>query len=405
MTASKTGYAKAFATTIEKIAPLATEPVSLQDCVGRVTAENVYSKVDAPSADSSLKDGYAINASHILDGQADQPVRLPLLGSSAAGQDIVTPIPAGTAMRILTGARIPSGADTVVAEEFVQVTGKDILLTPPIKKGQDILPKGNDIKTGDQIVKKGRLLTPGMIGYLTTGGCRQIKAYKQPKVAIIATGDEILLPGSPLTPGKLYASNILTVNGWCRHFGMTTSLEISKDNQTDLENCLQHAQQHHDAVITSGGAWTGDKDLTARTLGHLGWEKCFHRIRLGPGKAVGFGLLNQTPVFILPGGPPSNLVTFLTLALPGLLKLAGFKKPGLPQIPARLSQTVKSQEDWTHAEFGTLEKTESEFLFHPIPRRGSRLKSIATAQGLLLIPEGASTMKKDDAVLVYDLRL
>lgn len=405
MTKTETGYIQALDTILDTISPLGTRTIRLQDGVGSIAAEDVISKADAPSADASLMDGYAFDASCLPGGNDARTVRLAISGKAAAGQDKVGPLPAGAAMRVLTGARIPAGANTVVAEEDVQVAGNEILLPGPVGQGQHILDKGRDIRTGALIIKKGETLTPGLIGYLTTGGCREVRVYQRPRVAIIATGDELLLPGAPLTPGKLYASNMLALNSWCRHFGMAVSLEIAGDNRADIENHLQTAVNAHDVVLTSGGAWTGDRDLTAKCLSGLGWKKCFHRLRLGPGKAAGFGLLHQKPVFILPGGPPSNLVGFLTLALPGLMKLCGFKTPGLPRIPARTARAVQSRHDWTHAEFGQLETTAAGMVFHPILKKGSRLKSIAEAQALLLIPEGVSQIDKKEAVMAYDLRI
>ncbi len=405
MTKTKIGYSDAYKTTIETIEAMGTESLLLSECVGHIAAENVTAKVNSPSADTSLKDGYALQAVSILKASAENPIVLNLFGNAAAGQDVVQPIKPGNTTRILTGAKIPEGSDTVVAEEFVSALGNKIRIAVPTIQGKNILPEGTDTRIGEELLKKGEILTPGIIGRLASGGCSKVSVFKKPKVAIIATGDEVLLPGQPLSRGKLYASNMLTLNSWCHHFGMTTTLDIVKDNQVDLEHCLQNAVETHDAIITSGGAWTGDKDLVARSFESLGWEKHYHRVRLGPGKAAGFGLLTQKPVFILPGGPPSNLVAFLMLALPGLLKLSGYQLPELPKIKVRLKQPIRSQNGWAHAEFGRLENSDSGMIFDPIGKSGSRLKSMADADALLLIPEGKSQLNKDESVFVYDLRI
>ncbi len=405
MTKTKIGYLGAFKLTTETIKPLETKALLLSECVGYIAAENIAAKVNAPSANSSMKDGYALKASSIAKASVDNPIELNLSGSATAGQDIVTPILPGNTARILTGAKIPEGSDTVVAEEFASASENHIKITLPTELGKNILPEGSDTHIGENLLKKGEILTPGIIGRLASGGCSKICVYRKPKIAIIATGDEILLPGQPLSPGKLYASNMLTLNSWCNNFGMVTTLNISKDNKADLESCLKNAVETHDAVITSGGAWTGDKDLVEQTLSSLGWKKFYHRVRLGPGKAAGFGLLNQKPVFILPGGPPSNLIAFLTLALPGLFKLAGNTVLELPKIQVRLKQSIRSQKDWTHAEFGRLENSDSGILFNPIGKSISRLKSMADADALLLIPEGVSKINKGEPAFVYDLKV
>jgi len=151
--------------------------------------------------------------------------------------------------------------------------------------------------------------------------------------------------------------------------------------------------------VTSGGAWTSDRDLLAKVLADLGWEKIYHRVRLGPGKAVGFGVLKGKPVFILPGGPPSNLMAFLLLALPGLARLSGTAPPPLRKIGAILKTTVSGQIDWTQAIFGIFEKGPEGLRFNPKKNR-SRLKGMGTADGVLLIPEGETRIEGGEKITV-----
>jgi molybdopterin molybdotransferase len=301
---------------------------------------------------------------------------------------------------VLTGAPIPVDADTVVAEEFVHVAEGQLTITQPAIPGRNILSRGSDMKVGDALIGVGDQLTPGCIGLLAAGGHASVPVVSKPHVALIATGDEVLLPGEDLSAGKLYASNLLTLNAWCRRFGFKTAMDVVKDEPDELRAKISRAARAHDAIITSGGAWTGDKDLVERVLDDLGWEKAFHRVRLGPGKAAGFGLLNETPVFLLPGGPPSNLVAFLVLTLPGLMKLTGFPDLGLPRISAALDTPVTGQVDWTQAIFGKFRPDSNGLVFVPDSRRGSRLKSMAWAQGLLLIPEGTTRFDEGEVVEV-----
>lgn len=403
MTLFEIGYNQAYQMVCDEIQPLDAESLPIQDSVGKISAQNVTSRVNAPSSPTSLMDGYAFSSRDLPpDGSA---AKLILSGSAAAGQGDEPQMKSGSAVRVLTGARIPKGVDTVIAEEDVQVDELHVLIKQPVVKGGHILIKGKDIETGDLIINKNERLTPGKIGLLTTGGCSELSVFKKPHVAVIATGDEITLPGRSLNPGALYASNMLTVSSWCRHYNMETHLSTCRDDQTVLEKRLLESVEQFDAVITSGGAWTGDRDLTARCLSNLGWRQCFHRIRLGPGKAAGFGFLKDKPVFILPGGPPSNLTAFLTLALPGLKKLGGWMDLNLPVVPARVSQFIKSHPDWTHSVFGTFEMSNTQTLFYPISKKTSRLKSMATAQGLLLIKEGKSGVEPDEHAWVFDLRI
>jgi len=397
------GFAWALRETLAHILPGEKVKLPASACEGHVSAEKLYSRVDSPSTNTSLKDGYALRAADGERASGDSPQPLLVAGSAAAGQMESGILQPGTAWRILTGARLPEGADTVVAEEFVTRTGDFLTLDRFTEKGRNILSRGSDAAAGELLLDAGRRLTPGRIGLLVAGGHHQVTVYRKPAVALMATGDEILLPGEPLASGKLYASNLMTLNGWCRHFGFTTTLGVSGDRASQLKERFRKALETNDALVTSGGAWTGDKDLVAKVLDDLGWQKVYHRVRLGPGKAVGFGLLNGKPVFILPGGPPSNLVAFLQLALPGLQQLGGCRAPGLAEVPAVLKETVSGQSDWTQVLFGTLKHGGQTLAFQPDGRPASRLKSMADAEALLLIPEGVDAFSANQTVTIQTL--
>jgi len=397
------GFARALRETLAHILPGEKVRLSASDCEGHVSAEKLYSRVDSPSTNTSLKDGYALRAAggKLAPGASPQP--LPVTGSIAAGQKERGILKMGTAWRILTGARLPDGADTVVAEEFVTRKGDFLTFDRFTEKGRNILPRGSDVARGELLLDAGRRLTPGRIGLLVAGGHHHVTVFRKPAVALMATGDEVLLPGEPPASGKLYASNLMTLNGWCRHFGFATTLGVSGDRASQLRERFRKALETNDALVTSGGAWTGDKDLVARVLEDLGWQKVYHRVRLGPGKGVGFGLLNGKPVFILPGGPPSNLVAFLQLALPGLQKLGGCRAPGLAEIPAILEKPVSGRSDWTQVLFGTLKHGGQTLEFQPDGRPASRLKSMADAEALLLIPEGVTAFSANQHVTIQTL--
>ena len=398
------GFREAHQKTMACIRPLPCTRYRISDCEGYVAAEDLIARADSPSVSTSLKDGYAIRAEDIALAADGHPVALRVIGSVAAGHAAVDAVAPGTAVRVLTGAPLPAQADTIVAEEFTRLSDGHIRVTTPTAKGRNILLKGSDTTFGAVLLRSGQMMTPGRIGLLAAGGYQHLRVFPKPCIAIIATGDEILLPGQPLEDGKLYASNMLTLNGWCRHFGFQTIMDVVGDDAPALRERLSRAISEQDAVVTSGGAWSGDRDLMARVLEELGWQKIYHRVRLGPGKAVGFGLLAGKPVFILPGGPPSNLVAFLELALPALLGLCGHRDAGLRQITARLAEPVAGQVEWTQAIFGSLQNSEDGFRFQPHGRPGSRLQSMAEAQGLLLIPEGVAAFEAQANVRVQLLR-
>jgi len=382
------GYQEALQIALTNIEPLGREIIPLAQSEGRVIAMDLEARVNSPSVDASLKDGYALRSSEITRARPDNSISLKLLGTAAAGLPCNLVVSQGTAVRVLTGAKIPDGADAVLAEEFAYVEDDTVIVTNYAEPGRNILPAGSDIALNECCAKKGDRLTPGIVGIIAASGYSEIPVFVRPRVAIISTGDEVVAPGRPLPEGKLYASNLATLNAWCCRCGILADLVMVGDTQQVILNRLQDAIENHDAVLTSGGAWTGDRDFVVQMLEVLGWKQFFHRIRIGPGKAVGFGLLHGKPVFVLPGGPPSNLLAFLQIALPGLLKLGGFKALKLPSMKVELTETVVVRDiDWTQFIFGCFEDGGHHTHFRPMKLK-SRLQSMARADGVISVPEG-----------------
>jgi molybdopterin molybdotransferase len=398
------GLEKALSITLDHTKPLAVERIELAESTDHVAASDLYALVDAPSMDSSLKDGYAVVSHEVADATPEMPVRLKLAGLLAPGGKKDIYLKLGTTVRVLTGARIPTGADAVVSEEFVKPEGDDILVMNFAEPGRNILRRGSDVEFRKCIIKHGQQISPGIIGLIAAAGHSMVPVFKNPAVAIVGTGDEIVAPGEPLAEGKLYASNITTINAWCKRYGMKTYMTIVHDDFETLTSTLKTISADVDAVITSGGAWTGDRDMVAQVFEGLGWQQYFHRIRIGPGKAVGFGMLDGKPVFILPGGPSSNLMGFLQIALPGLLALAGHADPSLPRVTARLGADLEGrQRDWTNFFFGKLEEGEGLPVFHPL-QNSSRLRTIAEAEAIACIPEGQGPLSKGSVISVQVLK-
>jgi molybdopterin molybdotransferase len=382
------GLDAALALTLAQLDPLPSETVALAEGVGRVAAADLHARVDSPSVDASAKDGYAVRSESVAGACPERPVRLILAGVAAAGVRSDYRVEPGQTVRVLTGARIPEHADAVLAEEFVRVEGDEVAAQNSAEKGRNILRQGSDVARGQLLLARGAHISPGFVGLLAAGGHDRVAVCRNPRVALIATGDEVVAPGRPLPEGKLYASNLAALNAWCRRYGWTTRCAIVRDELRELLESLAAAVADADAVVTGGGAWSGDRDLVVRVLERLGWHEVFHRIRIGPGKGVGFGLLGTKPVFILPGGPPSNLMGFLQIALPGLQRLAGHEQPGLPRAAMRLAGEIAGRPThWTRFVFGVVEDRPELPLFHPL-RTASRLRSMAEAQALAAIPEG-----------------
>lgn len=388
------------------IAPMESEEVPLFRVPGRVLAREVSARTDSPSADVSLKDGFAVRSEDTVRASRKSPARLRVLGSRFAGERGETRIRPEGCVKITSGAILPADADAVVGIEFCTETAEGVLVSEPVAAGLNVLAQGTDIAAGAALGAPGDRLGPGTAGWLAAAGLEEVPVYRLPSVALVATGDEVVAPGAPLERGQLYASNLVTLSAWLGAFGIATDLAILPDRRDDLRQELPRAIEGHDALLTSGGAWGSERDLVVGVLEELGWKRVFHRVRMGPGKAVGFGLLEGRPVFCLPGGPPSNEMAFLQLALPGVLRLAGWQGSPFPSLTARLTEPVKGRDiDWTQFKRGRLHRgTDEGFRVTPyLPR--SRLESMALADCLIEVPEGVERLEAGEWVSVQMLSL
>jgi molybdopterin molybdotransferase len=393
-------YTQALNLTLAQITPLDSECVPLIQLTGRIAAEDLFARVDSPSADVSFKDGYAVRSDDVAGAAPDHPVSLRILDQlAAAGGEQAGELEPGWAMRILSGARLPPGSQAVVSEEFTHRQADWLTVLADARPGRNVLPRGMDIARGQRLISIGDCMQPAHVGLLAAAGLIQAQVYRHPHVGIIATGTEVIAPGATLQEGKLFASNLVTLAAWCSHYGMRVSTEVVRDEAELIRLRLQALIHDCDALLTSGGAWSGDRDYVVSLLDELGWVKAYHRVRIGPGKAIGFGILKGKPVFCLPGGPPSNYMAFIHLALPGLLRLAGRRHPNLPVLNATLSETVRGQVDWTQFVPGRLEWRVGSLYFQPLKLR-SRLHLLAGAQAVLVIPEGQDAIQEGASVMV-----
>jgi len=392
-------FERALELTLGAIEPLSCESVPLLELTGRVAATDVMALVDAPSTDISLKDGYAVSSTDVAAASSGTPLRLKLIGGATAGQPFLGELLPGSAVRVLSGASIPQGADAVLAEEYTCVDGNTVTALSGTEPGRNVLRRGTDMAAGRRIIAAGAVLRPAQVGLLAAAGHARPDAVRRPRVAILAVGDELVWPGDELQSGMVYTSNQATIAAWCTHFGIRSEVAVVGDDSVAIEQQLLEVQKTCDAVITSGGAWGSERDLVVTVLERLGWRKLYHRVKLGPGKGVGFGLWGGKPVFCLPGGPPSCQTAFLQLALPALLKLAGHRQPHLPWLMAELGEDVTGQVDWTQFIEGRVAAGATGMQFYP-RKMASRLQSMADAEGLVMIPAGTATIRKGTTVRI-----
>lgn len=371
---------------------------------GHVLAEDIYALLDVPGRDVSLKDGYAVISEDIASASPENPVPLEILGESFAGEESNLSVRPGSCVRLTAGALLPQGATAVLAEEFVREEGSRILALADAPFGKNVLRRGTDISRGALLVARGNPLFPPEVGLISAAGHAEVLVYPRPRVFLLATGDEIVAPGHPLKAGQIFASNLVTLASWCQHFGFEYRARVEKDEKDLLKKALiDFYESPFEVLITSGGAWKGPKDLIVNLLDELGWKKIFHRVRMGPGKAVAFGLWGPKIVFCLPGGPPSNQMAFLNLALPGLFLLSGAREGPFPTLKVRLSKGLSGQKGWTQLFFGKISLREGELYFEPVPFK-SRLSYLAEGEALALLEEDKDELKEGETVCVRLLK-
>jgi molybdopterin molybdotransferase len=385
-----------------KTSTLTSETVPLVRSVDRITFEDILSLIDVPSADVSLKDGYALISEDIRDASTENPITLEVIGTQFAGSSTGLVITKGKAAKITSGAIIPDGADAVLPEEFAIDHGDTFTATAHAQKERNILKKGTDIKRAEKILARGTILRPLHIGLLAAAGYSKINVYKDPRITIIATGDEVVAIGEPIEEGKVAASNLSSISAWCKHFRLENKTVVVSDSEEEITRAVRDSLSFSDCIITSGGAWKGERDLVVRILDQLGWQMFFHRVRMGPGKAAAFGLLHSKPVFCLPGGPPSNQIAFLQLALPGILRLQGRNHPAFPTIHATLDREVTGRKEWTQFIMGSISKRENRPFFSP-SNIVSRLQYLSQAEGIISIPEGVEIIPHGSSIKVQVL--
>ena len=413
------GFAEALSRTLERLAPLAPVRLDVDEVEGLVAAQDCVAKADCPSAATSSKDGFAVISADLANASEDRPVKLKVCGESVAGGPATARVARGEAVRITTGARIPDGADAVIAEEFTRQAGLArrggdcVLCLRDCIPGRNVIEQGYDVAKGQTLLRRGEVLTPAKAGLLAAGGIATVEVHPRPRIGIIATGDELVRPGEPLKPGQLYASNLVTLVSWLRRFGMDAQVEMAGDQSESLAASVERLLANVDVLLTSGGAWKSDRDLTIKVLVEMGGEVVFHRIRMGPGKAVAMILLKGRTVFCLPGGPPSNEMAFLQIALPGLLHMAGRTPEPFEYRWATLTKTLEGQKDWTQFHYATIEERDRSAsgglarrscggFVSPVEAR-SRLASAALATALIKIPEGVERLEQQSQIQVQVL--
>ena len=311
---------------LSRVTPLtAQETLPLVQCFGRILASDVVSPLDVPGFDNSAMDGYAVRLADIASGQPR-----PVAGKSFAGQPYHGEGPAGTCMRIMTGAPVPEGCEAVVMQEQTEQTDNGVRFTAEARSGQNIRRRGEDISAGAVVFPAGTRLTTAELPVIASLGIAEVPVIRKVRVALFSTGDELQLPGQPLGDGQIYDTNRLAVHLMLEQLGCEViNLGIIRDDPHALRAAFIEADSQADVVISSGGVSVGEADYTKTILEELG-EIAFWKLAIKPGKPFAFGKLSNSWFCGLPGNPVSATLTFYQLVQPLLAKLSGNTASGLP---------------------------------------------------------------------------
>ena len=394
-------FAEARRLVVDRCVPLAPGPVPLLDAAGCVLAEQVVARDPVPPFANSAMDGYAVRAVDVAGASDVSPVRLRVLATAAAGAPVDVTVGAGDAVRIMTGAPMPPGADAVVmVERSARVVdaaaGTDaspdewVDLFESVSVGRHVRPAGDDLATGAVVAEPGTVLGPALLGVLASVGVRRPVVVRRPRVAVISTGDELVDDDRPLGPGQIRESNRPTLVAAARSFGFDAiDVGTVPDDADALEAALVSAASAYDAVVTSGGVSMGDFDLVKVVLDRLA-EMTWMQVAIRPAKPFAFGVLDGTPVFGLPGNPVSSLVSLALLGVPGLRRRAGRSDLDLPTVTAEAGVGLTRRTDGRTAYLRVAVRWQGDrFTARPVGAQGShQLAATAMANGLAVLPDG-----------------
>ncbi|NCH56780.1 molybdopterin molybdotransferase MoeA [Cronobacter muytjensii] len=322
---------------LSRILPLSeTQTLPLLKSMGRVTARAVTSPLDVPGFDNAAMDGYAVRLADLASG-----AWLPVAGKAFAGQPFDGEWPAGSVIRIMTGAPVPPGSEAVIMQEEAQTGDAGVRFTAPARAGQHIRRRGEDIRQGAVVMEAGQKLSAAELPLLASLGIPEVEVVRKPRVAIFSTGDELQLPGQPLAEGQIYDTNRLAVHLMLEALGCDViNLGIIRDDPDALRAAFLEADREADVVLSSGGVSVGEADYTKTLLEELG-EIGFWKLAIKPGKPFAFGRLASSWFCGLPGNPVSAAVTFYQLVQPLLAKLSGQQVVRAPRLRVRAAERLK----------------------------------------------------------------
>jgi len=384
----------------ENIPSSKTIELEIRNVFGHVLAEDIFSPVDLPLFNQSMMDGYAIAAGEMISRK-----QFNLKGEIKAGDIAAFNLNDGEAVRIFTGAPVPTTADMVVMQEKVRQENGSIYLSEDILKDGFIRMKGSQIKKGDLALKKISLLNPASLGFLASLGLEKVKVYAKPNVSILVTGDEIIIPGNALQNGQVYKSNSFSLQAALQQMQINiNNILTSQDDKEELKNKLSKCLSDSDVILITGGISVGKYDFVKDVLKELNVETVFYKVAQKPGKPLFLGRLNDKLIFALPGNPASALVCFYEYAYPAIRKMQGIEKAMLVTVQLKTEKDISKKEDRAFFIHSKSAHDLYRGLYGVMPlemQDSSMLRSFAEADALIYIPIEKKNINRGEMVEVH----
>ena len=384
-----------------------TVKISILDSLDMVLAEDLISKEDIPVFDNSAMDGYAVRVKDVEGADESHAVRLALLSEDMPAGEVPTQkISTGYCISIMTGAPIPENCNAVVMKEYTTKDGEGILVFKECTEGENIRYRGEDIKRGDTVLRKGKKIFPADIGIMASLGVSKILINRPPVVGVIATGNELLEIDKELEIGKVRDSNSYSLSAQLKEMGIKyIRYGIVKDERKVLEKKILEALSESDILLLSGGVSMGDYDFVKETMIGIGAELVFWMVNQRPGKPLAFLKYGDKFIFGLPGNPVSVMICFEMYVRPLIRKMMGYNDLFRPSLRARASHDFKNKIGRTNFARVVLDKKGNGYFFRSTGMQGSGiLTSMVKADGIAVFPEDAGDIKKDSEVEVFLLK-
>lgn len=394
-------FKEALDSVLSHVQPLGSEKVSLLEALGRVATEDVYAPGGLPPYDNSGMDGYAVKHADVRSASSRRPVHLEVVESLPAGSVSTKRLRKGQAVRIMTGAPIPKGADTVLPMEGTREKDGFASIFNAAPLGQCIRRAGGDVKKGGCILSRGDFMRPGEVGMLASVGRSFVSVCQRPLVAILCTGEELVDVDGDLKGIKIVSSNSYTLAAQVKDCGaVPIQLGIAGDRRKEIRERLRQGIRA-DVLVSSAGVSVGDYDFVKDALNDLGMETVFWRVAMKPGKPLVFGTFHGKPVFGLPGNPVSSMISFEQFVRPSLLKMMGHRQLFRPLIEAVLKEEIKKKPGMRYFVRGFVSSEKDQYSVTTTGDQGSGiLTSMVRANGLIVIPEDREIVRAGGKVKV-----